>query len=101
MFGMAELQQPIGGRSLTDDAIDAFAECYSLRDISAYLCKTSPTFLQTVDNDELTSNEAMDDEEENDALDEANALMMFEHGEDEDQSPQRILLPLNIGLLMH
>ena len=67
--------------------MDALAEYYPLRDSAAYLCKTSPIFLETADGDELTYDEAMDDEEENDALDEANALMMF--------------LPFNIVLHMH
>ncbi|TMW81017.1 hypothetical protein EJD97_012785 [Solanum chilense] len=79
----AKLVDRIGGRSVTDDAMDALAECYPLRDSASYLCKTSPTFLETADGDELTSDEAMDDEEENDALDEANALMMFDRGDDE------------------
>ncbi|XP_010317466.2 uncharacterized protein [Solanum lycopersicum] len=75
--------QRIGGRSVSDDAMEAFAECYPLRDSAAYQYKTSPAFSETVDDDDLTSDDEMNEEEKNDALDEANALMMFDRGDDE------------------
>ena len=63
--------------------MEAFAECYPLRDSAAYQYKTSPAFSETVDDDDLTSDDEMNEEEKNDALDEANALMMFDRGDDE------------------
>ncbi|TMW82017.1 hypothetical protein EJD97_007038 [Solanum chilense] len=75
--------QRIGGRSVGDDAMDAFAECYPLRDSAAYQYKTSPAFSKTVDDDDLISDEEMDLEEENDALDVANAIRMFDRGDNE------------------
>ena len=63
--------------------MDAFTECYPLRDSAAYKYKTSPAFSEIVDDDDLTFDGEMDEEEENDALDEANALMMFDRGDDE------------------
>ncbi|KAH0761116.1 hypothetical protein KY290_017189 [Solanum tuberosum] len=50
----------------------------------AFLCKTGPAFVDPLDDDEPTVDEAMDDEEEAvDAVDEANALMVFDGGDDE------------------
>ena len=40
-------------------------------------------FWETVDDDDLTSDEEIVEEEENDALDEVNALMMFDRSDDE------------------
>ena len=101
MFGMAELQQRIGGRSVSDDAMEALPECYPLIYSAAFLCNTSPAFSEIVDDDEPTSYQAMGEEEENNALDEANALMMFDRGDDESQRPQGVFLPFYIDFLMN
>ena len=81
--------------------MDAFTECYPLRDSAAYQYQTSPPFSETVDDDDLTFDGEMDEEEENDALDEANALMMFDRGDDESQRPQGVFLPFYIDFLMN
>ncbi|KAG5585561.1 hypothetical protein H5410_045995 [Solanum commersonii] len=69
MFGMAELQLRIGGRPITDAEIDTMAERYPLTESAAFLCRTGPTFLEPLDDDEPTADEAMDDEED-DVVDE-------------------------------
>ncbi|TMW87778.1 hypothetical protein EJD97_019496 [Solanum chilense] len=61
MFGMTELQLQSGGLLVTDEEMKAFAERYPLID-----------------------NEAMDDDEDDDAVDEANVLMVFNCGDDKD-----------------
>ncbi|KAG5629117.1 hypothetical protein H5410_000834 [Solanum commersonii] len=47
-----------------------------------FLCKTSPAFLEPLDDDVATANEAMDNEDDDDAVDEeTNALMVFDGAE--------------------
>ncbi|KAG5577045.1 hypothetical protein H5410_057179 [Solanum commersonii] len=75
MFGMAELQLRISGRPVTDAEMETMKERYPLTKSATLLCRTSPAFLEPLDNDEATADEAMDHEEEDDVVDEeANAL---------------------------
>uniref|UniRef100_M1DYX5 Putative plant transposon protein domain-containing protein n=1 Tax=Solanum tuberosum TaxID=4113 RepID=M1DYX5_SOLTU len=76
MFGMAELQLRIGDRPVTDEKMVTMAERYPLTESAAFLCRTGPAFLEPLDDDEVTADEAMENEE-------ANALMVFDHGDDE------------------
>lgn len=71
----------IGGRLITYDAKEALVESYPLIYSAAYLYKTGLAFLEPVDN-EPTADEAMDDDRENDAFDEVNALMTLDRGDD-------------------
>ncbi|KAG5570985.1 hypothetical protein H5410_060751 [Solanum commersonii] len=57
MFGMAKLQQQIGGRPITEEEIETMAELYRLTESAAFLCRTGPAFLEPLDDDE-----AIDDE---------------------------------------
>ncbi|KAG5594766.1 hypothetical protein H5410_035998 [Solanum commersonii] len=66
MFGMAELQLRIGGRPITDEEMETMAKRYLLTESIAFLCRTGPAFLEPLDNDEATADEAMDDEEDDD-----------------------------------
>ncbi|KAH0650921.1 hypothetical protein KY290_031767 [Solanum tuberosum] len=59
MFGIAELQLWIGG------------------------VRSGPTFLEPLDDDEATTDEAMDDEEDDAVNEETNALKVFNGGDDE------------------
>ncbi|KAH0729888.1 hypothetical protein KY289_001076 [Solanum tuberosum] len=72
MFGMAELQLRISGRRVTDAEMETMAERYPLTESATFLCRTGPAFL-----------EPLDDEEDNVVDEEANALMVFDHGDDE------------------
>ncbi|KAG5581078.1 hypothetical protein H5410_051705 [Solanum commersonii] len=63
MFGMVELQLRIGGCLVIDDEIK-MGERYPLIESVAFLCRTGPAFLESLDDDEATADEAMDDEEE-------------------------------------
>jgi len=83
MFGMAELQLRIGGRPVTDAEMETMAERYPLTESATFLCRTGPAFLEPLDDDEATADEAMDDEEDDAVDEEANALMVFDHGDDE------------------
>ncbi|KAH0644669.1 hypothetical protein KY284_032553 [Solanum tuberosum] len=83
MFGMPELQLRIGGHHVTDAEMETMAECYPLTESATFLCRTGPAFLEPLDDDEATADEAMDDEEDDDVDEEANALMVFDHGDDE------------------
>ncbi|KAH0689616.1 hypothetical protein KY289_016974 [Solanum tuberosum] len=87
IFGMAELQLRIGGRPVTDAEMETMAERYPLSESAAFLCKTGPAFVEPLDDDEPTADEAMDDaddaDEAADAADEANAFMVFDGGDDE------------------
>ncbi|KAH0633351.1 hypothetical protein KY284_036137 [Solanum tuberosum] len=83
MFGMAELQLRIGGRPVTDVEMAIMAERYSLTESAAFYCKTGPAFLEPLDDDEATADEAVVEEEEDAADEEANALMVFDSGYDE------------------
>ncbi|KAH0714899.1 hypothetical protein KY284_007804 [Solanum tuberosum] len=83
MFGMAELQLRISGRPVTDAEMETMAKRYPLSESVAFLCKTGTAFLEPLDDDKATADEAMDDEED-DAVDEdTNALMVFDGGDDE------------------
>uniref|UniRef100_M1DJ84 Uncharacterized protein n=1 Tax=Solanum tuberosum TaxID=4113 RepID=M1DJ84_SOLTU len=83
MFGMAELQLRIGGHPVTDAETETMAERYPLNESATFLYRTGPAFLEPLDDDEATADEAMDDKE-NDAVDEeANALIVFDLGDDE------------------
>ncbi|KAH0669888.1 hypothetical protein KY285_024024 [Solanum tuberosum] len=80
MFGMAELQLRIRGHPVTDAEMETMVELYPLTESAAFLCRTGPAFLEPLDDDEATVDEAMDDDEADDAVDdEANALMVFDH----------------------
>ncbi|KAH0754631.1 hypothetical protein KY290_024901 [Solanum tuberosum] len=84
IFGMIELQLQIGGRLVTDDEMETLADRYPLIDSATFLCKSGSAFLEPLDDDEDTADEAMDDDEEGAAVDgEANALMVFDGGDDE------------------
>uniref|UniRef100_M1DGA8 Uncharacterized protein n=1 Tax=Solanum tuberosum TaxID=4113 RepID=M1DGA8_SOLTU len=83
MFGMAKLQLQIGGRPITDAEIETMAERYPLTKSAAFLCRTGPAFLESLDDDEATADEAMDDEDDDVVDEEVNALMVFDHGDDE------------------
>ncbi|KAH0761708.1 hypothetical protein KY290_017781 [Solanum tuberosum] len=84
IFGMAELQLQIGGRPVTDVEMETIVDRYPLTESAAALCRTGPAFLEPLDDDEATANEALDDDEEDDAdEEEANALMVFDGSDDE------------------
>uniref|UniRef100_M1DG69 Putative plant transposon protein domain-containing protein n=1 Tax=Solanum tuberosum TaxID=4113 RepID=M1DG69_SOLTU len=83
MFGMTELQLRICGRPVTDAEMETMAERYPLTESAVFLCRTGPAFLEPLDDDEATADEAMDDEEDDVVDEEANALMVFNHGDDE------------------
>uniref|UniRef100_M1C437 Uncharacterized protein n=1 Tax=Solanum tuberosum TaxID=4113 RepID=M1C437_SOLTU len=74
MFGMAELQLRIGGRPVTDGQKETMAERYPLTESTTFLCRTGPTLLEPLDDDEATVDEAMNGEEDNAVDEEANAL---------------------------
>ncbi|KAH0661209.1 hypothetical protein KY284_026140 [Solanum tuberosum] len=83
MFGMTELQLWIGGRPITDEEMETLADRYILTETAVFLCRSGPSFMKPLDDDEATTDEAMDDEEA-DAVDEdANASIVFDHGNDE------------------
>ncbi|KAG5606520.1 hypothetical protein H5410_028012 [Solanum commersonii] len=75
MFGKAELQLRIRGRPITDAKMETMAERYPLSESAAFLCKIGPTFLEPLDDDEATVNEAIDDEDDGVVDKETNALM--------------------------
>ncbi|KAH0679695.1 hypothetical protein KY284_020780 [Solanum tuberosum] len=81
MFGMAELQLRIGGRSVTDEEMENLADRYPLTESAASLCRTGPAFLKPLDDDEATADEVMDDEENDVDDEEANALMILDSGD--------------------
>ncbi|KAH0661654.1 hypothetical protein KY284_026585 [Solanum tuberosum] len=83
MFSMADLQLWIGGRPIIDDEMETMAERYPLTESAAFLCRTGPAFLEPLDDDEATIDEAMNDEEDDVVGEEANALMVFDRGDDE------------------
>ncbi|KAH0652570.1 hypothetical protein KY289_030248 [Solanum tuberosum] len=83
MFGMAKLQLRIGGRPVTDEDMETMVERYLLTESAAFLCRTGPAFLEPPDDDEATADEVMDDEEDDDVDEEANALMVFDGGDNE------------------
>ncbi|KAG5571931.1 hypothetical protein H5410_061697 [Solanum commersonii] len=56
------------------------AKRYPLTESASFLCRTGPAFLEPLDDDEATADEAMDDEEDNVVDEEANALIVFDHG---------------------
>uniref|UniRef100_M1DN14 Putative plant transposon protein domain-containing protein n=1 Tax=Solanum tuberosum TaxID=4113 RepID=M1DN14_SOLTU len=83
MFGMAELQLRIRGRLVTDEEMENLADRYPLTKSTTALCKTGPAFLEPLDNDEATADEAMDDEEDDADDKEPNALMVFDGDDNE------------------
>ncbi|KAH0763513.1 hypothetical protein KY290_019586 [Solanum tuberosum] len=83
MFWMAKLQLRIGGRPVTDAEMETMAERYPLTESASFLCRTGPAFLEPLDDNEATVDKAMDDEEDDVVDEEANALMVFDHGDDE------------------
>uniref|UniRef100_M1DNY0 Uncharacterized protein n=1 Tax=Solanum tuberosum TaxID=4113 RepID=M1DNY0_SOLTU len=84
MFGMAELQLRIGGRSVTDEEIETLVDRYLLIESAAFLCRSGLAFLEPLDDDEATADEAMDEEDDADVInEEANALMGFDGGDNE------------------
>ncbi|KAH0773550.1 hypothetical protein KY290_010687 [Solanum tuberosum] len=84
MFRMVELQLRINGHPVTDAEMETMAERYPLFESAVFLCKIGPAFLEPLDDDETTAYEAMDDEEVDDVVEsEANALMVFDGGDDE------------------
>ncbi|KAH0685359.1 hypothetical protein KY290_016637 [Solanum tuberosum] len=57
---------------------------YPLIESTIFLCTSGPAFLEPLDDDEATTNEAMDEEDDADAVnDEATALMVFDRGDEE------------------
>ncbi|KAH0688947.1 hypothetical protein KY289_016305 [Solanum tuberosum] len=83
MFGMAELQLRIGGRPVTDEEMETLADHYSLIESVAFLCRSGPTFMEPLDDDEATADEARDDKDDDVVDEEANALMVFDGGDNE------------------
>lgn len=83
MFGMAKLKLRIWFLLVTDDEMKALVERYPLIDSATFLCKTDPTFLEHVDDDEPIADKAMDFEEYDDDVDKENSLMVFDHDNDE------------------
>ncbi|KAG5580086.1 hypothetical protein H5410_050713 [Solanum commersonii] len=59
----------IGGHPVTDDEMETLADRYPLIDSATFLCKSGPAFLEPLDDDEATANEAMDDDEEGSTVD--------------------------------
>ncbi|KAG5614214.1 hypothetical protein H5410_014038 [Solanum commersonii] len=54
---------------------------YSLIENATFLCMSGPAFLEPLDDDEATTDEAMDEEDDADAVNnEATALMVFYRG---------------------
>uniref|UniRef100_M1DRM7 Uncharacterized protein n=1 Tax=Solanum tuberosum TaxID=4113 RepID=M1DRM7_SOLTU len=87
MFGMAELQLHIGGRLVTDEEMDTLADRYPLTESATFLCRTSPTVLEPLDDNEATADEEMEDDDDANAVDdEANALMVFDKGRDDAEA---------------
>ncbi|KAG5594823.1 hypothetical protein H5410_036055 [Solanum commersonii] len=76
MFGMVELQLRIEGRSITDEEMENLADRYPLTKSAAALCRIGPAFLEPLDDNEATGDEAMDDEEDDADDEESNALMV-------------------------
>ncbi|KAH0755059.1 hypothetical protein KY290_025329 [Solanum tuberosum] len=79
IFGMTELQLRIGGRPITDAEMDTMVERYPLSESAAFLCKTGPAFLEPLDDDETTADEATDNEKD----EKTNAFKVFDGGDDE------------------
>ncbi|KAG5614643.1 hypothetical protein H5410_014467 [Solanum commersonii] len=69
MLGMAELQLRIRGCSVTDEEMETLADRYSLIENATFLCRSGPTFMEPLDDDEATVNKTRDEEEE-DVVDE-------------------------------
>ncbi|KAH0632964.1 hypothetical protein KY284_035750 [Solanum tuberosum] len=57
MYGMTELQLPIGGHSVTEDEMATLAERYHLTDSAMYMCWMGPTFQEPIDDDDATADE--------------------------------------------
>lgn len=83
MFGMAELKLRIVGHLVCDNEIEALGEHYHLIDSATFQFKIGPAFLEPFDDNEPTTDVAMDENEEHENLDEANDLIVFDHGDDE------------------
>lgn len=83
MFGMAKLLLRICGRPVISDKIEALADHYRLVDSATSMCKTGLAFSEHMDDDEPTTDEAMEDVEDDDLVDELNALMVFDCGDNE------------------
>ncbi|KAH0658002.1 hypothetical protein KY289_026750 [Solanum tuberosum] len=87
MFGMEELQLRIGGHPITEAEMETLAYHYPLTDSAAFLCRIGPAFQEPLDDDEATADEGMDDDEDDDGVnDDANALMVFDGGRDDDEA---------------
>ncbi|KAG5594571.1 hypothetical protein H5410_035803 [Solanum commersonii] len=56
--------------------MENLADRYPLIENAVFFCRTGPTFLEPLDDDEATVDEAMDNEEDN-ADEEANVLMAW------------------------
>ncbi|KAG5581212.1 hypothetical protein H5410_051839 [Solanum commersonii] len=80
IFGIAELPLQIGGRPVTDKEMETLADRYPLIESAAFLCRSGLAFMEPLDNDEATADEARDDEEDDAVDEEANALMVFDGG---------------------
>ncbi|KAG5615642.1 hypothetical protein H5410_015466, partial [Solanum commersonii] len=61
-----------------DDEMETMAERYPLTESAAFLYRTCPAFLEPLDDDEATADEAMDNDEDNVVDEEANGLMVFD-----------------------
>ncbi|KAG5567918.1 hypothetical protein H5410_065066, partial [Solanum commersonii] len=79
MFGMAELQLQIGGRPITNGEMETLADHYPLIESATFMCRSGPAFLEPLDDDVATADEAMNDEEDDAVDEEVNALMVFDH----------------------
>ncbi|KAG5600523.1 hypothetical protein H5410_031893 [Solanum commersonii] len=91
MFGMAELQLRIGGRPVIDAEMETMAKCYPVSESIAFLCKTGPAFLEPLDDDEATDDEATDNVVDG----ETNALMVF-NGVSHDSSFLSLMSPIDL-----
>ncbi|KAG5611167.1 hypothetical protein H5410_022448 [Solanum commersonii] len=84
-LGTPNCEVRIGGRPVTDEEMETFADRYPLTDIVAFLCGTGPAFQKPLDDDEVIADEGMDDDEEDDGVNEdANALMKMRKNSEKD-----------------
>ncbi|KAH0636304.1 hypothetical protein KY290_036732 [Solanum tuberosum] len=67
MYGMAELQLQIGGRSVTKEDMATLTKCYPLTDSAIFMCRMGPAFQEPIDDDDATEDE--DDKSEEDETD--------------------------------
>uniref|UniRef100_M1DNN6 Uncharacterized protein n=1 Tax=Solanum tuberosum TaxID=4113 RepID=M1DNN6_SOLTU len=83
MFGMAELQQQIGGYPVAENKMGTLAKHCPLKNSTMYMCQMGPAFQEPIDDDDDTADEE-DDSKENESddvgpgEDDTNAAMEME-----------------------